>query len=468
MIITIPSIILSIVNTGDKKYVLDKIESLGLEVDLNSVESKIIEVIKEGLEKSNLVSTAFLKENFSYVYNDDTSAQFNRYLSKEAIDDAIYRVRVKQEKTKLSTKLSKAASSIDKLSIEEIKDMLSEISSTELVGDSDDIPENGFEVSEDPYKAQQMHKGEFTLLIPEVESHAGMAARGTITSILGFVGSFKSTYAMNVAIANALRGHNVLYLAVENTEQRIFSNAVINYIASSTKRRDEMIDSSKLRDGKLTEHQIKIYNDKHNELVKKIENHFLLWDTAKFKYNSFSDMTMTLRKADKYFRSKTGRGIDCLFFDQVSLLRQTQGSGRKATYDGAVINDWMVYFNTQALDFLGEDRQIAIFPVSQVGREKYAEASKKKNKGRYGADCASDSNEIERISTTMITLYVDTDTKNTLLISIPKARLGFVTDIPIQTEVYGEYAHVGKLSATEGSITKEDFAKPTFDINQLL
>lgn len=468
MIVTIPSIILSIIHTGDKKYVLNKLNSLKADVVLNAVEFKIIEVIEENLEKSVLVSTSYIKEAFSYVYNDDVNAQFNKYLSKEAIDGAISTTNIKQGKAKLASELSKISGSIEKSSIAEIKDMLDKINQTELVEDNDEIPNNGFREEEDAYKVMQENKGEFTLLIPEVEAHAGLAARGTITTILGFIGSYKSTYAANVATANALRGFNVLYLALENTEKRIFSNAVINYTASNTHRRGDMIEMIGIRDGKLTDAQQEIYNKKHNELNKKVKDHLLIWDTAKFRYNNFSDMTRTLRKADKFFKKKNGKGIDCIFFDQVSLLRETSGNGRKASYDGAIINAWMIYFNTQSLNFLDEGRKIAIFPVSQVGREKWAAASKKKNKGRYGADCASDANEIERISTTMITLYVDPDTRNTLLIAIPKARLGYVTDLPIQTEVYGEFAHVGKLNITSNSITAEDFSRPEFDINLLI
>ena len=247
---------------------------------------------------------------------------------------------------------------------------------------------------------------------------------------------------------------------------------VLNHIAVTAKGNSKLVDSSQLRDNKLTKEKQKLYNDKHNEMVDLLDNHLIIWDTDDFHYDTFLDMENTLRMADKMFFEKTGKGLEAVIVDHVSLLKYTVGSGKKYGYDGAVINDWVLFFNNQALNFLDEGRQIVFFPLSQVKRDAFSEVSKEKKKGRYELDCASDASEIERISTTMITLYKDYETRGTLLINIPKAREGFVPDNPLQEEVYGEYFHIGSLdniySNSDTSITADDFTKNEFSLSDLI
>ena len=73
-----------------------------------------------------------------------------------------------------------------------------------------------------------------------------------------------------------------------------------------------------------------------------------------------------------------------------------------------------------------------------------------------------------RASNTMITLFKDLETQNTLLVNIPKAREGDMPDNPLQLEVYGDYAHIGPLKA--GNLTLEDLEleAETFSLESLI
>ena len=223
-----------------------------------------------------------------------------------------------------------------------------------------------------------------------------------------------------------------------------------------------------VRDAKLTEKQVELYNRKHNELYDMIGKNLVVYDSTKILFRNFSDMDNTLRLADEQFVRDTGKGLDAIVLDQLALLKFTEGSGRRVSRVGEIMDDWMTYFREQTLNFLDSGRKTTAFIVSQVNRDSFAEASKPKKKGMYDASCARDSNEIEGSSATMITLYKDLDTANTLLINIPKAREGEVPDKPIQTEVYGEYYHIGPLKVQGNGISAEDFSQPTFKLGDIL
>jgi hypothetical protein len=468
MINTICNTILSIINTGDKSFIDKKLKLLESQLTLNEVEKQIIKDITGSLYLDTAMTVSFIREKYSY-YTENDSNIIESYLSKDSIDSAITDIRLDQLKTGLSKELLTLAGQVKQSSPEEIKDKLAQLHSNAIVENKTEAPENDFRKKDDPYADLVSLRDGMSLLIPRIEEHAGKATKGSMISILASTGHYKSTYALNVAYQNAMLGFNVLYLILEDTGIKIADRLVLNHIASTAKKREDLIDSTWVRDDKLSKQQKKFYNDAHNSLADKIGKHLILWDQTKIVYDTFADMTNTLRLADKQFMATTGKGLDAVFVDHVSLLKYKADSSKRATYDGAVINDWVSYFNVQALNFLDDSRQITVFILSQVSRDSFAEASKDKKLGRYDVDCPSDAHEIERTSTTMITLFKDRGTKNTLLINIPKARQGYTTDNPFQVEAYGEYYHIGSLNnfINEG-ITAGDFDNPEIDLASLI
>lgn len=468
---SLANIILSILSTKDKALVGKKLETIENQLVLNEVEKKIIKDIKDNLFLDDLLTPAFIRQKYSYyAVNDEMVPE--EPLQLDSIDSAITQLRLHQLKSGLSKDLLKLSGQITTMSPDEIKTEISSLHKNVLVESRYDTPDNTVIKKVDPYSDLVASRGGLSLLLPSIEKHAGKASLGTTVSILAAPGHFKSAMALNIAYKNALDGFNILYLTLEDTAEKLIMRLVLNHIAVTAKGNSKLVDSSQLRDGKLSKEKQKLYNDKHNEMVDLLDNHLIIWDTDDFHYDTFLDMENTLRMADKMFFEKTGKGLEAVIVDHVSLLKYTVGSGKKYGYDGAVINDWVLFFNNQALNFLDEGRQIVFFPLSQVKRDAFAEVSKEKKKGRYELDCASDASEIERISTTMITLYKDYETRGTLLINIPKAREGFAPENPLQAEVYGEYFHIGPLdniySNSDTSITVDDFTKNEFKLSDLI
>jgi hypothetical protein len=461
---TICNIITSIVSTNDPKFVETKIHLMEQQLKLNEVEKSILKDIKNNLFMSNVLSIDFINEKYSYYVESDENI-LPSILSKDAIDSAIIEIRVKQLKAELSKQMLSMGSQINDLTPEEIKQKVSELHTNVLVESNQTMPVNDLMPMSDAYATLAKEKDGMALILDPIEKHAGKAIKGSIVSILAFTGSFKSTYALNVAYKNAMAGHNCLYLALEDTGTKITSRLVINYIAEKAVAKEEAINSQYLRDQTLNEKQVEKYNKAHNKMIEELNDHLIIWDSTKINYQTFMDMTNTLRMADKQFKEKTGKGLDAIFVDQLSLLKYTVGSGKKFSYDGAVLNDWVSYFREQALNFLSDARQIVVFLVAQTSRDSYNLATNNKNNyGYYDASCSSDSHEIERSSSTMITLFKSHKADDTLLICVPKARNGQTTSSPISVESYGNYFHVGSLNC----VAKYDVSADSFSTEDTL
>lgn len=465
---TICNVILSIVDSKDNVFVGHKIEIVEQQLILNEVEKEIIKDIKDNLFLGDVLSKEFISEKYSYYVDNDENI-IPALLPREAIDSAIIDLRVKQLKSNLSKQMLTLGSQVSTMTPQEIKEQFGKLYTNVLIEDGKTIPVNDFGKKDNPYKELADSKLGLSLHLDEVEKYAGKAQKGTLVSILAFTGAFKSTYSLNIAYRNALAGYNILYLALEDTGAKIMSRLVLNHIAETAQLKEQLIDSTYVRDDQLNDKQVNYYNMKHNELVDALDDHLILWDSTRINYQTFADMSNNLRLADKQFVEKTGHGLDAVIVDQLSLLKYTAGSGRKVSYDGALLNDWVSYFREQALNFLDESRQIVVFLVAQTSRDAFTKASEKKKKGTYDASCSSDSHEIERSSSTMVTLYKDKGNDDVLYINVPKARNGYNPDVPFQVPVYGRYYHVGNLKfSADDNVDADTFQATGYDLDDLI
>lgn len=459
-------ILMSIANLQEAKSALKLVEDVENLLALNEVDKLILFDIKSGAEINKLPSVDYLEHKYSYA--NQSEELIPTYFEAKAIPSAIIEASIEQEQLRLKKELISLGSSMEKLTPKELRLELNKLLEGSILKTSLDSPENDLKRLGNPYDTFHNQQGTVDLFHPQIEQYSGKAVPGTITSYLAFAGSFKTVAAVNTAYINALQGKNTLYIALESTSADIINRLLINHIAVTAVNQDQLIKNNWIRDNKITEEQKAFYNSKHDELINKLDNHLIVWDETKISYNTFLEMSETLKVADDLFIATTGKGLEIIILDQLALLKYTAASGKKYGYDGAVLNDWVSYFRKQSLDFLETARIITVFLVSQINRDSYLEASKPKNKGRYDITCASDASEIERASDAMITLYKDLDTKNTLLVNIPKARRGVVPDSPIQIDVYGEYYHIGYLSMLSLGLSEDDFKAESFDISELL
>ncbi len=119
MEITVPNIIVSILNINDDKYVISKLKELEQQLNLNDVEQRIILEIYESVNIGSIISPTFIRKKYSYVFEDDILEQ---YLPQDAIDSAITQVKISQAKTSLKLNLLDISSNLDSLDPLELKD----------------------------------------------------------------------------------------------------------------------------------------------------------------------------------------------------------------------------------------------------------------------------------------------------------------------------------------------------------
>lgn len=462
MITNLVSVLLSIIYIEDTKVMYKYLTLLQTTLKLNEVETRIIRYAQDLIERGEPIHSDGLKSKFSYYFDNKVTSN----ISLSNLDFAIAELRREQEKKTLAEDLLTLGSKVGNLTQSEIEQKIQDIlKSSSFKGDT--VPTNSLLKKDNAYEGLIAKDG-LSLVVPEIEKYIGKATKGEILSILAFTGSFKTVYALNIAYENAMNGHNVLYLGLEDTGDRLVSRLVLNHIANTATKESELIKSNDIRDDKLTPEQQEYYNNKHNELVSLISDNLLVWDTTDIEYKTFNDMTTTLRLADTEFFNKTGKGLDAIIVDQLALLKYADN--KKNQYDGGVMNDWVSYFREQALNFLNSTRQVTIFLVSQINRESFSQASRPKSKGQYTTTAASDSHEIERTSASMITLYKDNEIDNLVLVNIPKARYGQVPNKPLQVEVYGEYCHFGGLPNIQDkrTLTFSEYTAEDFSLKDLL
>lgn len=463
---TIFKIFLSLANTQNPKLVLKHLEDIEGILTLNEVDRLIMKDLQTGAELGKVPTPEFIEQKYSYANPDDELIV--DYIVEKGITSAIIEVSYNQRRQSLRKELLDLSSSSETMTPKQLRGAINKLLEASILQTNLEEVTNELIALENPYETLHKIEGTVSHFSPQVEMYSGKAVPGTVISIIAFAGGFKTVAAVNTTYINAIEGKNVLYLALESTAEDIINRLTVNHIAVTAKNTDELIKNNWIRDNKLTKKQKEHYNKKYDELIKALNDRVIIWDETKIAYDTFLDMTETLRTADDLFKATTGKGLDIIMLDQLALLKYTSGGGKRYGYDGAILNAWVSYFRKQSLDFLESGRQIVTFLVSQINRDAYAEASKPKNKGRYDITAASDAHEIERASDTMITLYKDLDTQNTLLVNIPKARRGAVPDNPIQLDVYGEYYHIGYLSMLSLGMTSDDFEAESFDLSELL
>jgi hypothetical protein len=200
----IPILILSILKIADLKFIENKIKTLENELTLNEVEKKIIKDIKENLHLKKIVDASFIKEKYSYYFDQDLIFD-NSLFNKESIDSAITEVRISQLKFNLSNEFLNLGSQIENMTPQEIKEKLNLLYTNTLIESKSENPENSLVSKDDAYGEMTAAKEGLSLVVHTIEEYAGKATKGSIVSILAFTGGFKSTYALNLAYKNALR-----------------------------------------------------------------------------------------------------------------------------------------------------------------------------------------------------------------------------------------------------------------------
>jgi len=297
--ITIPILLLSILNLKDPKLVERKLTTMERQLTLNEVEHKIIEGIRNTIQVDTTPTVEYIEERYDYYFND-IILESDMY-SLDAIDSAIANTRVEQLRRDLSKELIELGGKASTMTPKELKEKLTELHTNALIESKSATPENSLKKRKDAYADYTEHLDGLSLVEGQIEKQAGKAVPGTVISILAGTGEYKTVFSMNVAYINAMAGKNMLYLMFESTDMKLEQKLVVLHNAKTVKDRSLLIKSNWVREKKLSPTQQKHFNEKQNEMIDNFNDHLIVWDTSDIRIDTFIDMADTFRKADKMF-----------------------------------------------------------------------------------------------------------------------------------------------------------------------
>lgn len=300
--------------------------------------------------------------------------------------------------------------------------------------------------------------------VDQIDDEIGSIPKGAMCTLAGFTGSFKTTWAVNIAIKNVLEGKKVAYISLEVSKEQLEYSVMSLFSNDSrfTNMGYHSIELKRIMQNKLYEDELNFLCDVlEPEYRRVIEPSFKIIDRSCF--NTYSESEFV----DVLYRIDDEMPIDAVFVDHVGelALRSNLYNGNNT---GAIINKYVSFFGGLTVDFRkkdGEKRQVATVLVAQTNRSGFKEAassfrklslvnrpnSKNKNNNNnqtlntqvegYRLTALSDSNELERFSAIVITVFANDDMKNAkqAYVQLLKTRYGnnvAPTPVDISPEVY--------------------------------
>jgi replicative DNA helicase len=387
-------------------------------------------------------SIEILKKEFPDLYFDNVEI-----LSENEIDDYIRLFISNVKNLAISRKLVNIASQIRTSGINEhIINDLDNITKSDVVS----IPYSDIGNSIlDVYK-QKVNEDGIKTGVNSVNKDTGGLHPGTLTTMLGFTGNFKTTWALNVAYNAIIDGFNVLYLSLEVTKENIYYNMLSRH--SLNKEFSKKIEHLDLKRKTLKDEDFKYLEDNiYPDFKNKAKGLFIIDETELENYSFFSLQNKFI-EIEKLAIQNTGKGIDLIVIDHAQLLKfdnSMKGIGNETN----VVNAYVSFFRQQVLNWCKTGRQIAGLILSQASREGWKDAVR--NEGQYKLTALAEANELERASSLVLSVYSSNSLKQikAAKIQILKNRDGQAWSEPQEVFVDPAYYMFGESSENESTST---------------
>ena len=224
-----------------------------IDIDEKTNINKFIYLLKNTDEdESYKLNIETLKREFPDLYFDNYEV-----IPEEALNDYINMYINNRKNLYNSKKLFNLANLVRTNGItEDILNQLNSVSKSDSVSIKyQDISKNIIEI----YKNKVVDSG-ISSSVNEIDKDTGGLQPGTITTILGFTGAFKTTWAINIAYNSAKNNKNTLYLSLEVTKENIYYDLLSRHSADS--KFNTHIEANSLKHKKLTDEQLSFLENK--------------------------------------------------------------------------------------------------------------------------------------------------------------------------------------------------------------
>lgn len=441
------TIMLCLIFEEDKQVYLDRIFKID---NLNDKEVQMWEKLKDLISVSEAITSYDVcrildaqiistNEELEKYFNGNSHSILEEYLdryetyykrlkSSDALLDFVYDLR-----------MGKAASTQKILeALEECKQTKSNI---------EDILPN----LEELYK-KDFDKTRISTCVDEIDNKNATFRKGTINTVMGYTGCYKTMYSTNVSYQAIKDNLNVCYVSLEISKEDMYYNFLSKH--STDVKFTDKISHSKAKFRILTEDEEKqLFNNILPDFDLNIAKHLIIIDENDFNSNTSVSFDSLFMKVEKSFQEKTGKGIDLIVIDHLNLLKFCESS---ISNDYAKVNHWMSYFRKSCNNFLNRNKQVCIIIVAQCSRSGYENA--KKNDGIYDLTAIAEGNEIERSSENVIALYSDGDLKMDKKIKIQLIKGRNVEAMPFPTLIHvdAEYYSISNVKTNKVNKYDED------------
>lgn len=399
---------------------------------------------------NNIPSIETMRTEFPSLYFEDVEK-----LSENELDDYIRLYIANKKNIAASRKLLELSSLVKTNGItEDIINQLNMLTKSDSVSIAhNDISDKLIEIYKKTVDESGIRTG-----VKQVDANTGGLQPGTLTTILGFTGSFKTTWALNMAYNAISDGMNVLYLSLEVTKEKIFFSLLSRHSFDSKFKIH--LDNSKIKQKHLSEEEFNYLESTVYPDFQKIKGKIYVVDETEIEAYSFYALETKFREIEKLATEETGHGIDLLVIDHAQLLKfdsNMKGIGQETN----VVNAYVSFFRQEVLNWVKSGKSIAGLILSQSSREGFKEASK--SEGKYRLTALAEANELERASSVVLSVYSSDSLKaiKSAKVQILKNRDGEVWSEPMEIFVDPVYYAFGDVQGAPSTTTSFDMGNIT-------
>lgn len=341
---------------------------------------------------NDIPSIETLKKEFPSLYFDDVkpieSAQINDYINLFISN---------RKNISTANKLLELSSLVKTNGLNE-----KIITTLDNITKSDTVKREFIDVSKnilDVYKDKDNNLG-FKTGVPQIDELTGGFKLGSLNTILGYTGGFKTTWAVNISYQAIKDNHNVLYLSLEVPKEDLMFNVLSRH--SYDEKFDKSIPKDDLIARKLKPELYDYFqNVVYPDYLKLPGNLYFLDETDLDSYSTFA-IENKFREIDNKSIEETSKGIELVVIDHAQLLKFTNSSSLIGK-ETSVINQYVSFFRKNAINWIKEGRKTCMIMLSQASREGWKEAQR--NEGQYKLTALAEANELERASAMVVSTY---------------------------------------------------------------
>lgn len=246
--------------------------------------------------------------------------------------------------------------------------------------------------------------GAQTFIQPFDEKVQGLEP-GNLCVVAGWTGSFKTTFALNLAHQNAiLNGYNTVFITSEVPKKLLYLWLLCRHSFEAKFAHHGPVHRLGTQKATLTEEEETFIEKEVEPDLLENPNYgkVLILDETDFR--SFTRSGLKAKLLSLPFE------VDILVYDYIQLVKYLEEARDFRWSNTDPINHYVRIFADLAMHLYGDRHQVLSLLLSQINREGWKKA--KDNDGEYDLTALAEANELEKSAYYIVTLYSDEDLKD--------------------------------------------------------